>query len=73
MQSLNLLSYAPLEVAYELDSDLRDNMDRDRKWFVDCTGKIRLALCDQSSNSGLIDVKMDGFVLDKKISFKMLV
>ena len=29
--------------------------------------------CDQSSNSGLIDVKMDGFVIDKKTSFKMLV
>ena len=48
-------------------------MDRGRKWPVDCTGKIRLALCDQSSNSGLIDVEMDGFALDKKTSFKMLV
>ena len=41
-------------------------MDSGRKWLVDCTGKIRLALCDESSNSGLSDVKMDGFVLDKK-------
>ena len=53
-------------MAYELDSNLRDNMDSGRKWLVDCTGKIRLALCDESSNSGLSDVKMDGFVLDKK-------
>ena len=60
-------------MAYELDSDLRGNMDWGSKWLVDCTGKIRLALCDQSSNSGLIDVKMDGFVIDKKTSFKMLV
>ena len=42
-----------LELASELESDLRDTVDR-------------------SNNNGSIDVKMDGFVLEEKSSFKML-
>ena len=31
-----------------------------------------MVLFDWFNNTGLIDVKMDGFVLDEKSSFKML-
>ena len=44
-----------------------------RKWFVDFNaGKTELVSFDWSNNTGAIDVKMDGFVLGKKSSFKML-
>ena len=44
-----------------------------RKWFVDFnTGKTLLVLFDQSNNTGAVDVKMDGSVLEKKSSFKVL-
>ena len=43
------------------------------KWLVDFnTGKTRLVSFDQSNNTGAIDLKMDGFVLEEKSSFKML-
>ena len=35
-------------------------------------GKTQLVLFDHSNNNGSIDVKMDGSVLEKKSSFKML-
>ena len=35
-------------------------------------GKTHLFLFDRSNNTGAIDVKMDGSVLDEKSSFKML-
>ena len=35
-------------------------------------GKTQLVLFDQSNNTGAIDVKMDGSVLEEKLSFKML-
>ena len=45
-------------------------MDWDRKWFVDFSaGKTQLVWFDQSNNSGAIDVKMDGSVLEEKIIF----
>ena len=44
-----------------------------KKWFVDFNaGKTQLVSFDQSNNNGSIDVKMDGSVLEKKSSFKML-
>ena len=44
-----------------------------RKWLVDFSAwKTQLALFDRSNNSGSIDVKMDGSVLEEKSSFKML-
>ena len=47
-------------------------MDWGRKWLVDFNaGKTQLALFDRS-NSGFIDVKMDGSVLEEKSYFKML-
>ena len=62
-----------LELASELESDLRDTMDWDRKWLVDFNvGKTQLVSFDLSKNTGAIDVKMDGSVLEEKTYFKML-
>ena len=62
-----------LELASELESDLRDTVDWGRKWLVDFNaGKTQLVLLDRSTNTGAIDVKMDGSVLEEKSSFKML-
>ena len=48
-------------------------MDWGRKWLVDFNaGKTQLVLFDRSKNTGAIDVKMDGSVLEEKTSFKML-
>ena len=62
-----------LELASELEFDPRDTVDWGRKWLVDFNaGKTQLVLFDQSKNTGAIDVKIDGFVLEEKTSFKML-
>ena len=48
-------------------------MDWGRKWLVDFNaGKTQLVSFDWSKNTGAIDVKMDGSVLEEKTSFKML-
>ena len=62
-----------LELASELESDLRDTVDCGRKWLVDFNaGKTQLVSFDRSKNTGAIDVKMYGSVLEEKTSFKML-
>ena len=62
-----------LELACELESDLRDIVDWCRKWLVDFNaGKTQLVSFDRSKNTGAIDMKMDGSVLEEKTSFKML-
>ena len=62
-----------LELPSELESDLLDTVDWGRKWLVDFNaGKTQLISFDQSNNTGAIDVKMDGPVLEEKPSFKML-
>ena len=62
-----------LELAPELESDLRDTVDWGTKWLVDFkTGKTQLVSFDRSKNTGAIDVKMDGSILEEKTSFKML-
>ena len=62
-----------LELASELESDLRDTVDWGRKWLVDFNaGKTQLVLFDRSKNTGAIDVKVNGSVLEEKSSFKML-
>ena len=62
-----------LELASELESDLRDTVDWGRKWLVDFNAtKTQLVLFDWSKNTGATDVKMDGYVLEEKTSFKML-
>ena len=54
-------------------------MDWGRKWLINFSaGKTQLVSFDQSnwfhltSHTGAADVKMDGSVLEKKSSFKML-
>ena len=60
-------------MASELESDLQDTMDWGRKWLADFNaGKTQLVLFDQSNNTGAIDLKMDGSVLQEKSVFKML-
>ena len=60
-------------MAAELESDLRNTVDRGRKWFVDFNaGKTQLVSFDWSNNTGAIDVKMGKSVLEEKSSFKML-
>ena len=54
-------------------SDLRDTVDWGRKLLVDFNGgKTQLISFYWSNNTGAIDVKMDGSVLEGKSSFKML-
>ena len=60
-------------MASELESDLRDTVDWGKKCLVDFNaGKTQLDLFDQSNNTGAVDVKMNGSVLEEKSSFKML-
>ena len=60
-----------LELASELGSDLQDTVDWG-KWLVDFNaGKTQLISPDWS-NTGPIDVKMNGSVLEPKSSFKIL-
>ena len=62
-----------LEMAAELESGVSDTMDWDRKWLVNFnSGKAQLISFDQSKNTSAIDKKMDGSVLEKKLSFKIL-
>ena len=62
-----------LESVSELESDLRDTVDRGKKWLVHFNaGKTQLVSFDQSNNTGAIDMKMDRSVLEEKSSFKML-
>ena len=56
-----------LELASELESDLRDNVDWGKKWLFDFNaGRTQLVSFDQSNNIDSIDVKMDGSVLEEK-------
>ena len=64
---------AQLELASELESDLRDTVDWGKKWLVDLNaGKTQLVSFDWSNNNGSIDVKMGGSILEEKSLFKML-
>ena len=48
-------------------------MDWGKKWLVDFNaGKTQLVSFDWSNNNGSIDMKMDGSLLEEKLSFKML-
>ena len=63
-------AWQQLEFASELESDLQD---WGRKWLVDFNaGKTQLVSFDGSKNTGAIDVKMDGSILEEETSFKML-
>ena len=48
-------------------------MDWGKKWLLDFSaGKTQLVSFGQSNNTGFIDVKMDGSLLEEKSSFKVL-
>ena len=48
-------------------------MDYGRKWLVDFNAaKAQLVSFHQSNNTGAINVKTNGSVLEEKLSFKML-
>ena len=56
-----------LELASELESDLRNTVDWGNKWFIDFNaGKTQLVSFHQSNKNGSIDVKMDGSVHEEK-------
>ena len=62
-----------LELASELESDLRDTVDWGKEWLVNFNArKTQLVSFDRSNNNGSIDVKMGGSILEEKSSFKML-
>ena len=62
-----------LELASEVESDLRDTVDWGKKWLADFNPwKTQLVSFDQSNNNSSIDVKMEGSILEEKSSFKML-
>ena len=62
-----------LELASGLESDQRDTVDWGKKWLVDQNaGKTQLVLLDRSINTGVIDVKVDGSVIEENLSFKMV-
>ena len=55
-----------LELASELESDLRETVDWGKEWLVDFNaGKTQLVSFDGSNNTGAIDVKMDGSMRKK--------
>ena len=61
-----------LKLAFELESDLRNNDNWARKWLVDFNAvKTQLVLFEQSNSSNDIDLKMDGSVLEEKSYFKI--
>ena len=62
-----------LELATELKSDLRDNVDCDKTRLVDFNvGETQLVSFDRTNSTGVIDVKMDESILGKKSYFKIL-
>ena len=62
-----------LELASELESNLRNTVDQGKKWLVNVNdGKSQLLSFDQSNNNGSIDVNIDGSALEEKSSFKIL-
>ena len=62
-----------LELASELESNLRNTVDQRKKWLVNVNaGKSQLLSFDQSNNNGSIDVNIDGSALEEKSSFKIL-
>ena len=69
----HLILWQQIEMASELESDLRDMVDWGKKWLADFNaGKTQLVLFDWSNNNGCIDMKMGGSILEEKSFFKML-
>ena len=69
----HLILWQQIEMASELEYDLRDMVDWGKKWLADFNaGKTQLVLFDWSNNNGCIDMKMGGSILEEKSFFKML-
>ena len=56
---------------FQIESDLRDVLNRDRKWLVYLNAEY-INLFHRSFGSAAIDIKMNGSVHDKKSCLKML-
>ena len=70
-QALDL--WKELQLASETEPDLQDTVNWLRKWLVDFkAGENQLVLFDRSNHTDAVDVKIDGFILEEKSSFKML-
>ena len=70
-QEFNL--WQQIELASELESDLQDTLGWGKNWLADFNaGKTQPVSFDWPNNTGSIDVKMDGSVLEEKSSFNML-
>ena len=61
-----------LELASELESDIRDTVEWGRRCLVDFYAEITQLVSFDRPNTDAIDVKMNGSVLEEKSSFKML-
>ena len=61
-----------LELASELESDIRDTVAWGRRCLVDFNAEITQLVSFDRPNTDAIDVKMNGSVLEEKSSFKML-
>ena len=62
-----------LELAFVLESDLQDTVDWGRKRLLDFkAGKTQLVAFVRSKNTGAINVKMNGSVLEEKLYFQTL-
>ena len=75
LSTLNVIRHLwqQLELACDLQSDLRGTLDWGRNWLVDFNaGKTQLVSFDRYKNTAAIDVKMDGSALEDKSSFKKL-
>ena len=60
-----------LELASELESDLRVALYWGRTWLVDFNaGKTQLVSFDRFNNTGTIDMKMDGSVLEENSALR---
>ena len=60
-------------MASGLEFDLQDTVDWGKKWVVDFNARrAQLVSFYQTDNTGSINVKMDGSVLEEKSSFMML-
>ena len=69
LQHINSLGHSPLISASKGKSRQTSNHYKRVDFNA---GKTQLVSIDQSNNTGAIDVKMDGYVLQEKPSFKML-
>ena len=56
-----------IELASELESDIRDTVDWGKKWLVDFNaGKTQLVSFHRCNYNASLDVKMDWYVLEEK-------